>query len=153
MTYELVRTSTFKVKNSSRQPSCPSLSLPMKSAPQPVSLVVRRRLTLQFLSYFRPPDFRNSPDPPLFVTSASPVKGLPAAHYPRLTFRMNTCKSVSKQSTLTTFRINTYEKQGEGGPHKNRRFSRIYRESRAATCFPARGFYREESLGRQFRWP
>src|SRR5712692_101448 len=31
------------------------------------------------------------------------------------TFRINTCKSVSKQMTLTPFRINTYEKQGEGG--------------------------------------
>src|SRR6266849_10083516 len=31
-------------------------------------------------------------------------------------FRMNTCKSVSKQSTLTTFRMNTYEKhRGWGG--------------------------------------
>src|SRR5216684_1002291 len=30
-------------------------------------------------------------------------------------FRINTCKSVSKQTTLTSFRINTYEKQGEGG--------------------------------------
>src|SRR5713101_8073835 len=30
-------------------------------------------------------------------------------------FRMNTCKSVSKQRTLTTFRINTYEKPGGGG--------------------------------------
>ena len=29
-------------------------------------------------------------------------------------FRINTCKSVSKQRTLTSFRINTYEKQGEG---------------------------------------
>ena len=34
---------------------------------------------------------------------------------PPTTFRMNTCKSVSKQSTLTTFRMNTYEKRGEGG--------------------------------------
>ena len=31
------------------------------------------------------------------------------------TFKINTCKSVSKQITLTTFRINTYEKQGGGG--------------------------------------
>jgi len=31
------------------------------------------------------------------------------------TFRMNTCKSVSKKSTLTTFRMNTYAKRGEGG--------------------------------------
>jgi len=30
-------------------------------------------------------------------------------------FRMNTCESVSKQRTLTAFKINTYEKQGEGG--------------------------------------
>src|SRR5712664_4751058 len=30
-------------------------------------------------------------------------------------FRINTCKSVSKQSTLTTFRMNTYAKRGEGG--------------------------------------
>ena|SRR5258708_38311927 len=31
-------------------------------------------------------------------------------------FRINTCKSVSKQRTLTPFRMNTYEKQGVGGP-------------------------------------
>ena len=35
---------------------------------------------------------------------------------PRLTiFRMNTCKSVSKQTTLTTFRMNTYAKAGGRG--------------------------------------
>src|SRR6266852_2894829 len=38
-------------------------------------------------------------------------------------FRMNTCESVSKQSTLNTFRINTCEKQGGGGP----RFPRLQR--------------------------
>ena len=33
-------------------------------------------------------------------------------------FRINTCKSVSKQTTLSTFRMNTYEKQaGWGGVH------------------------------------
>ncbi|MCU1241620.1 MAG: hypothetical protein JWO71_2346 [Candidatus Acidoferrum typicum] len=30
-------------------------------------------------------------------------------------FRMNTCKSVSKQRTLTIFRMNTYAKPGGGG--------------------------------------
>src|ERR1700732_1564865 len=30
-------------------------------------------------------------------------------------FRMNTCKSVSKQRTLSTFRMNTYAKPGGGG--------------------------------------
>ena len=36
------------------------------------------------------------------------------------TFRMNTCKSISKQTTLTSFRINTCEKPGEGGPSLRR---------------------------------
>jgi hypothetical protein len=31
------------------------------------------------------------------------------------TFKINTCKSVSKQRTLTLSRINTYKKKGEGG--------------------------------------
>src|SRR5713226_1805541 len=31
-------------------------------------------------------------------------------------FRINTCKSVSKQMTLTPFRMNTYEKTGGGLP-------------------------------------
>src|SRR5712692_1280566 len=37
------------------------------------------------------------------------------SHNSITTFRINTCKSVSKQRTLTLFRINTYKKQGEGG--------------------------------------
>jgi hypothetical protein len=105
----------------------------MKSAHQPVSLAVRGRLSPQFRSDSRcafripnaftgPPNFRKSPDRPLSLASVSPVECLPATHYPLLTthsplttFRINTCKSVSKQSTLTTFRMNTYEKRGEGG--------------------------------------
>jgi hypothetical protein len=35
-------------------------------------------------------------------------------------FRINTSKSVSKQRTLTSFRINTYEKQGEEKGHLDR---------------------------------
>ena len=35
---------------------------------------------------------------------------------PLSTFRINTCKSVSKQTTLTLFRISTYEKPGRGWP-------------------------------------
>src|SRR5258708_21500359 len=52
--------------------------------------------------------------PPL--KSFSPL----ATHNSPLTltpFRINTCKSVSKQRTLTCFRINTYEKTG-GGEHE-----------------------------------
>src|SRR5229473_6362295 len=36
------------------------------------------------------------------------------------TFRINTCKSVSKQTTLTPFRMNTYEKPGGGGYARQR---------------------------------
>jgi hypothetical protein len=44
----------------------------------------------------------------------SPISYL-ASVCPSKSFRMNTCKSVSKQKTLTTFRINTYEKhRGRG---------------------------------------
>ena len=32
------------------------------------------------------------------------------------TFKMNTCKSVSKQRTLSPFRMNTYAKTRGGGP-------------------------------------
>ncbi|SRR6266404_2605844 len=40
------------------------------------------------------------------------------------TFRINTCKSVSKQRTLTPFRINTYGKRGEGGtPSRARHYT------------------------------
>ena len=38
------------------------------------------------------------------------------------TFRINTCKSVSKQTTLTAFRMNTYEKpRGRGSPGRTGR--------------------------------
>jgi hypothetical protein len=93
----------------------------MKSARQPVSLAVHGRLSPQFRSDFRPPAFRKPPVRPLSVASLSPMEGLSVTHRPQLTthsplttFRINTCKSVSKQTTLTTFRMNTYEKRGGG---------------------------------------
>ena len=47
---------------------------------------------------------------------------------------MNTCKSVSKQKTLTTFGINTCEKpQGEGG------YPRPLHDIYPATMLPLRG--------------
>jgi hypothetical protein len=42
---------------------------------------------------------------------------LATRHFLASIFRINTCKSVSKQRTLTLFGINTYEKTGEGGLH------------------------------------
>src|SRR5229473_1155500 len=93
----------------------------MNSAHQPVSLAAHGHLSPQFRSDSRPSDFRKSPDRPLSVASVSPMEGLSVTHHPQLTthsplttFRINTCKSVSKQRTLTTFRMNTYKKPGEG---------------------------------------
>src|SRR6266849_8434232 len=70
----------------------------MKSAHQPLPLAVRGRLSTQIPSDSRSLDSTLT------------------------TFRINTCKSVSKQTTLTTFRMNTYEKPGEGGTPANRWF-------------------------------
>ncbi len=44
---------------------------------------------------------------------------------PLSTFRMNTCKSVSKQRTLSTCRMNTYAKTGGGGPRGSAPIFRI----------------------------
>jgi hypothetical protein len=40
---------------------------------------------------------------------------LATRHFLLSTFRINTCKCVTKQRTLSVFRINTYAKSGEGG--------------------------------------
>jgi hypothetical protein len=58
---------------------------------------------------------------PLALFTLSPegsLEGMLPHHFPCTpkSFRMNTCKSVSKQRTLTAFRMNTCEKQGEGVP-------------------------------------
>jgi hypothetical protein len=50
-------------------------------------------------------------------------------------FRMNTCKTVSKQTTSTRFRINTYEKQGEGGPHFSVPSGPPWQSNLFALCF------------------
>jgi hypothetical protein len=44
-------------------------------------------------------------------------------HLSSNSFRITTCKSACKQRTLTTFRINTYEKHGGRGPTAAHRFS------------------------------
>src|SRR5260370_20519553 len=57
----------------------------------------------------RPPRF------PLLSTPSRISCTLTPAHYPCKSFRMNTCESGSKQPSLTSFRINTYEKQRRTG--------------------------------------
>src|SRR6266852_3894982 len=71
-----------------------------------------------------PLHFSSPPCPPCSGLGALCVKpflafaGRQAQMVPPTTFRINTCKSVSKQMTLTPFRINTYAKTGGGGyPH------------------------------------
>ena len=44
-----------------------------------------------------------------------PLSFYPPRTYPHNSFRMNTCKSVSKQRTLSIFRMNTYKKTGGRG--------------------------------------
>jgi hypothetical protein len=74
------------------------------------SAMPRRTLRLSviiFLCLHRPCS------PRCFVTLAIPSS--PRSPCALSTFRINTCKSVSKQMTLTPFRINTYEKpRGRG---------------------------------------
>ena len=48
-------------------------------------------------------------------------------------FRINTCKTVSKQTTLTLFRINTYKKPGGGGLLLTKYLARIFVPRSAAT--------------------
>src|SRR5258706_1583810 len=47
-------------------------------------------------------------------------RGSPNSRLAVTTFKINTCKNVSKQRTLTPSRINTYQKTGGGGPPANR---------------------------------
>ncbi len=68
---------------------------------------------------------------------------LPRAHFAKgckntetatlTTFRINTCKSVSKQRTLTSLRINTYEKHRGGVPQH-------FHDPGNANSAPSRGF-------------
>src|SRR6267142_2822612 len=64
------------------------------------------------------------------------------------TFRMNTCKSVSKQTTLTTFRMNTYEKPGgRGVAPRDSRLTPCYSEGPSGRkyCVPLTGSCRRRS--------
>src|SRR5437899_6247229 len=54
-------------------------------------------------------------------------------------FRINTCKSVSKQTTLSLFRINTYEKQAGWGRGRARHSCRD-RRLRSGRNYPRKSF-------------
>src|SRR5258708_11754454 len=88
-----------------------------------MSLVRIYALTAGALSRFFFSELRSSPRREASPAHTAPGqhstgKGASFAHELCLLltpFRINTCKSISKQSTLTIFRMNTYEKHREGG--------------------------------------
>ena len=95
----------------------------MESAPQhrfarPIDLCRRENSQLPcFQAIPIYPPWRESclPCLPRASKGAHFAKGCKNTETATLTsFRINTCKSVSKQRTLTPFRITTYRKQGEG---------------------------------------
>ncbi len=57
------------------------------------------------------------PEKTVYKRILSSTNSARAPASPLSTFRMNTCKSVSKQRTLSPFRMNTYAKTGGGGSH------------------------------------
>ena len=70
------------------------------------------------------------------VTPPKFVSGFDAPLQALNTFRINTCKSVSKQTSLTSFRINTYEKtEGGGTPLRHLRARRLSRSDRGVSPF------------------
>src|SRR6266852_2705765 len=97
-------------------------------ADRPIPLAVSKRPSSHFRSDSRPSGRVNSQLPCSQAIPVHPPRQnscLPRTHFAKgckntkratlTTFRINTCKSVSKQRTLTPFRINTYRKTGEGG--------------------------------------
>jgi hypothetical protein len=96
----------------SRPPSCAKAQKCLSASPLPATLAHSlSRNSFPCHSYANTRD-GGAPLPKLFsppATRHSPLQFLN-------TFRINTCKSVSKQRTSSPFRINTYEKpRGEGG--------------------------------------
>jgi len=88
---------------------CPHLfSFPLLSSRRSISLLESTLTKVFILKNFKPfrmNTYEKAPEEPHFAQFWCNVSP----------FRMNTCKSVSKQRTLTPFRMNTYEKQGGGG--------------------------------------
>jgi hypothetical protein len=131
------------LRHSPRRNSFPCISLPPLSCPEPRRAHSQKSQTLcnqaNPVSFCKTPGVgytltsrprRISNQHPLLCVASAPSasRRYPySAHLPcdelekraapaPTTFRINTCKSVSKQRTLSPSRMNTYEKTGEGGP-------------------------------------
>jgi hypothetical protein len=96
--FEIKRFHTLcKIPGIGYPPPSPFLDSFLMPPPQSSTLAIRARRSYSFSRVTGP--LRASPGHLLRVTYS---------------FRINTCKSVSKQTTLTLFRMNTYEKHGGG---------------------------------------
>src|SRR5713226_5818056 len=88
----------------------------MKLAPQPVRRNLRAKSAPANLLTCAQFAFIDSPIVTFRTLSKSfRYRSRDAKRHANKSFRMNTCESVSKQRTLTIFRINTYEKTGGRG--------------------------------------
>src|SRR5260370_38332143 len=118
----LDRLSAQRLRNYSRRSSFPCISLPTPLHPQKSQTLCNQANPGSFC---RTPGVASPPaaSAPSVLSVNSVVNRCSAGMYPRpapslrtTTFRINTCKSVSKQRTLSPSRMNTYEKtRGRGG--------------------------------------
>jgi hypothetical protein len=86
-------------------PPFPFLDSFLMRSPQSSTLAISAHCSCRFSRVTGPPR-------PVPIRSGASRSHLAPVTY---SFRINTCKSVSKQTTLTPFRMNTYEKQGGRG--------------------------------------
>ena len=101
--------------------------------------------------YPRTPRFQNQPPAPsslhqlhALCVSATRHSSLATRHFLLSPFRINTFRTVTKQTTLTLFRITTYEKpRGRGASHRPHLFfsrKRRERTARAQDWYRMRGY-------------
>jgi len=90
----------------------------------------KRMPALQYLHYYLMPSRTNVAE----RTSLTSFRSLLPYVLYLISFRINTCKSVSKQTTLSPFRINTCEKPGEGVPTNSVPTQRMRKSARVAAC-------------------
>src|ERR1700674_1235727 len=113
-------------------------------------------LFFRLYPYSEPGRFASDSRPPLSLPIVAAVYPPLPDHFPLSPnpFRINTYKSVTKQTTLTCFRINTYEKhRGEGAPSSKiaRPHDSLSRLARMRHNPRARGSIRTNSRARRIQ--
>ena len=103
-------------------PRTPGVGYTLKSRPNGITnlpaLFKPPSCNLANVILAEPLNLSSTPRPPcsdLHALRVKPFLAFAGRHAPLTAFRINTCKSVSKQTTLTPFRITTYAKpRGRG---------------------------------------